>query len=323
MRAQRLNIENSKLYLLSETQLEKIMGEVKKLKPQILVIDSIQTIFSQELESAPGTVAQVRFCAARLVYLAKKHNISTWVVGHVTKEGSLAGPRVLEHLVDTVLYFDSDAALSFRILRSVKNRFGPTHEIGVFEMHEEGLVEIQNPSEHFLSERTDKQVSGNVVISTLQGTRPILVELQTLVSLSQLGNPRRTAVGVDSTRVSLLLAVLEKTSGVHFSAHDVYVNVAGGVRIQETAADLGVLVSLTSSFKEIPISHNIVFIGEVGLSGEVRAIKSVDIRLNEAKKLGFSQCVVPKKNLKSLNKIKELEIFGVSHIDDALKLFFG
>ncbi|MBI2608526.1 MAG: DNA repair protein RadA [Deltaproteobacteria bacterium] len=322
MRAERLGISQKNLFVLSETGLEKVMSHCEKLKPHILVIDSIQTLFSQELESAPGTVSQVRHCAARLMYLAKKNNIATFIVGHVTKEGSIAGPRVLEHMVDTVLYFDSDPTLSFRILRSIKNRFGSTHEIGVFEMQEKGLVEINNPSSFFLSERSEEKNPGSIVVSSLEGTRPILVELQALVSQTSFAAPRRTTLGLDPQRVSLLLAVLEKSSGIILAGHDVYVNVAGGIKIQETASDLGTLLVVMSSFKNVSLPHDVLAIGEVGLSGELRAVRGVDVRVGEAKKLGFKKCVLPQKNLSKLKSIKGIELVGVSNIEKALELFF-
>ena len=322
MRAQRLGVSEESLYVLSETQLETLYTHVEKIKPEILVIDSIQTLFSQELESAPGTVSQVRHCASRLLYLAKKNNIATFLVGHVTKEGSLAGPRVLEHMVDTVLYFDSDASLSFRILRVVKNRFGSTSEIGVFDMQEKGLVEIDNPSSFFLGERAEHHAPGSVVVSSLEGTRPILVELQALVSGTTFVTPRRTTLGVDPMRTSLLLAVLEKTSGIILAGHDVYVNVAGGIRIQETAVDLGIMMAVMSSFKNQALPQDILVMGEVGLSGEIRAVRGAELRINEAKKLGFKKIIVPQKNLLQLKKKMNVELCGISRVQEALSLFF-
>ena len=322
MRAQRLSVSEENLYVLSETQLETLYSHVEKIKPAILVIDSIQTLFSQELESAPGTVSQVRHCTSRLLYLAKKNNIATFLVGHVTKEGSIAGPRVLEHMVDTVLYFDSDASLSFRILRVVKNRFGSTSEIGVFEMQEKGLVEIDNPSSFFLGERTPKPAPGSVVVSSLEGTRPILVELQALVSGTTFATPRRTTLGVDPMRTSLLLAVLEKTSGIILAGHDVYVNVAGGIKIAETAVDLGIMMAVMSSFKNKTLPQDVLVMGEVGLSGEVRAVRGAELRVNEAKKLGFKKIILPQKNLDQLKKKMNLELCGITHVQEALGLFF-
>ncbi|HLD73278.1 MAG TPA: DNA repair protein RadA, partial [Bdellovibrionota bacterium] len=319
---QRLSVSEENLYVLSETQLETLYSHVEKIKPAILVIDSIQTLFSQELESAPGTVSQVRHCASRLLYLAKKNNIATFLVGHVTKEGSIAGPRVLEHMVDTVLYFDSDASLSFRILRVVKNRFGSTSEIGVFEMQEKGLVEIDNPSSFFLGERTPKPAPGSVVVSSLEGTRPILVELQALVSGTTFATPRRTTLGVDPMRTSLLLAVLEKTSGIILAGHDVYVNVAGGIKIAETAVDLGIMMAVMSSFKNKTLPQDVLVMGEVGLSGEVRAVRGAELRVNEAKKLGFKKIILPQKNLDQLKKKMNLELCGITHVQEALGLFF-
>ena len=310
------------LLVFSETHLERIMEQTQKISPHVLVIDSIQTIFSSELESAPGTVAQIRHCAARLMYLAKKNNISTVLVGHVTKEGSLAGPRVLEHLVDTVLYFDNDASLSFRILRATKNRFGSTHEIGIFEMAETGLVEIHNASEFFLSERAQNSQSGTSVVSSVEGTRPFLVEIQSLVSASHLVSPRRTALGVDPTRVSLLLAVLQKAVGVEFSTHDVYVNVAGGLKIQERAVDLGIMLSAYSSFRNKALPNTLCVLGEVGLTGELRPVRMIDSRIQEAAKLGFTKCLIPLKNTKKLKVIKNMEVLGISHIREALEILF-
>ncbi|MBI2026989.1 MAG: DNA repair protein RadA [Deltaproteobacteria bacterium] len=322
LRADRLGASQKSLFVLSETNLERIMDQTQKMSPHVLVVDSIQTIFSSELESAPGTVAQIRHCAARLMYLAKKNNISTILVGHVTKEGSLAGPRVLEHLVDTVLYFDNDASLSFRILRATKNRFGSTHEIGIFEMSEVGLLEIHNASEFFLSERAQNQVAGTAVVASIEGTRPFLVEIQSLVSASHLASPRRTALGIDPTRVSLLLAVLQKAVGVEFSTQDVYVNVAGGLKIQERAVDLGIMLSALSSFRNAPLQHNICVIGEVGLTGELRPVRSIESRIQEATKLGFTKCLIPLKNMKKLKTTNKIEVLGVSHIREAVEILF-
>jgi DNA repair protein RadA/Sms len=288
MRAQRLGVKAESLYVLAETSLDEIIRAADELQPQTIVIDSVQTVYTSELPSAPGSVGQVREVSGRLMLHAKRTGIPTFLIGHVTKDGAIAGPRVLEHIVDTVLYFEGDRGHAFRILRAVKNRFGSTNEIGVFEMKESGLAEVANPSELFLAERP-KDATGSVVVSSLEGTRPILAELQALVALSKLTMPRRTTIGVDYNRVSLLLAVLEKRVGMHLMGMDVFVNVVGGLKIDEPAVDLGVLAAVASSFREKPVPPEMVVMGEVGLAGEVRAISQAEARLKDAAKLGFTR----------------------------------
>jgi DNA repair protein RadA/Sms len=282
-----------------------------------VVIDSIQTVFTAAIESAPGSVSQVRESAGRLMLLAKGSGIPIFLVGHVTKDGSLAGPRVLEHLVDTVLNFEGDSGHAFRILRAAKNRFGSTNEIGVFEMKDAGLCEVANPSELFLTERP-LGVSGSVVVAALEGTRPLLVELQALVSSTSFGNPRRTTIGLDHNRLALLVAVLEKKVGFHLSGHDIFMNAVGGVRLNEPAADLGMIMAVASSHLDKPVDPHTFFIGEVGLSGEVRAVSQPEIRIREAAKLGFKRCVLPAGSLKQV-KVKGVELTGVKKVEEALE----
>jgi DNA repair protein RadA/Sms len=322
MRADRIGVASPGLYVLAENSLEKIMEYIQKLKPRVAVIDSIQTVFTSQIQSAPGSIGQVRESAGKLMVLSKSTGLSTFLIGHVTKEGAIAGPRVLEHIVDTVLYFEGDRGHPYRILRAVKNRFGSTNEIGVFEMKDRGLEEVANPSELFLAERPI-DVPGSVVISSLEGSRPILVELQALVSPSSYGLPRRTAIGVDPNRVSLLVAVLEKKVGMNLAQQDIFVNVAGGVRIDEPAADLGVISAVASSFIDKPIPSKTMVIGEVGLAGEVRGIHQVSVRLKEASKLGFKRCLIPKSNRAHLTGEREaIEIMGVQSVEETLEILF-
>lgn len=321
MRAERLRIDSPALLILSETSLEGILEQVKKIKPAVLVIDSIQTIFSSSIPSAPGSIGQVRECSGALVILAKKSGIVVFLVGHVTKDGAIAGPRMLEHMVDTVLYFEGERDHQFRILRAVKNRFGSTNEIGVFEMGEGGFSEVSNPSEIFLMERP-LQVPGSVVVCSMEGTRPILVELQALVSPSFLAVPRRTAIGVDHNRVALLVAVLEKKMGVKLFNQDIFVNVAGGVHVDEPAVDLGIIAAATSSYKEKAIEAKTVVFGEVGLAGEVRGIAQAEARVKEAGKLGFQRCIVPLSNSRQLSHIKSPQVIGVGSLQECWKVLF-
>ena len=286
-----------------------------------MAIDSIQTVFTEQLSSAPGSIGQVRESAAQLVVHSKAANRATFLVGHVTKDGSFAGPRVLEHMVDTVLYFEGDRGHPFRILRAVKNRFGSTNEIGVFEMKESGLQPVANPSALFLAERPE-EVPGSVVIASIEGTRPILVEVQALVSPTSFGTPRRTTLGFDPNRVAVLIAVLEKKMGVHLLGQDVFVNVAGGVRIDEPAADLGVIAAVASSFLDKPVDPHTLLIGEVGLAGEVRAVSQVDTRVREALKLGFARCILPESSRRQLPALDGAELLGVSSLADAWQLLF-
>jgi len=317
LRAMRMGIDADELYLLAETGIERIIAQIQHLKPCAVIVDSIQTVFTGAIESAPGSVSQVRESAGRLMLTAKGSGIPIFLVGHVTKDGSLAGPRVLEHLVDTVLYFEGDAGHAFRILRAVKNRFGSTNEIGVFEMKDTGLSEVQNPSELFLAERP-LGVSGSVVVAALEGSRPLLVELQALVTSSSYGTPRRTTIGVDHNRLALLVAVLEKKVGLHLSGQDIFLNAAGGVRLNEPSADLAMVMAVASSHLDKAVDPQTVFIGEVGLSGEVRGISQPELRVKEAAKLGFNRCILPAGNLKQV-KVKGVDLVGVKNVDEALQ----
>ena len=321
IRGERLGIHAANLLVLSETSLDKILNELQKLKPSVLVIDSIQAIFTSELQSAPGSISQVRESSARLMQLAKGTGIPIFLIGHVTKEGSIAGPRVVEHMVDTVLYFEGGASHPYRILRAVKNRFGPTNEIGVFEMKESGLEEVLSPSEIFLSERPEN-VSGSVVVPSMEGTRPILVEIQALVTSSSLAIPRRTAIGVDYNRLALLVAVLEKKIGLKLYNQDIFLNVAGGIKVDEPAMDLGITISVASSFLDKPVHPKIVVFGEVGLTGEVRGISQAEVRVREAVRLGFEQCVLPKTNRERMKKGDSIQLRGVDSLREVIKLLF-
>ncbi len=292
MRADRIGISSSQIFVLSETRLESIIHHIKELQPRLVVIDSIQTIYTDSLSSAPGTVAQVRECSARLTLLAKQSALPMFIIGHVTKEGAIAGPRVLEHIVDTVLYFEGDKYQAYRILRAVKNRFGSTNEIGIFEMTDTGLREVLNPSELFLSPHSEG-TPGTILTVTIEGTRPLLVEIQALVSPTVFGMPRRASIGFDLQRLNLLIAVVEKIGGVQLGVSDVYLNVVGGLRIYETAVDLAVASAIVSSFKNIPINRQTVVIGEVGLTGEVRPVSQIERRIKEAKKLGIRKAILP------------------------------
>lgn len=322
MRGERLKVSAGDLFLVPETSLEMILERVRELKPRFLVIDSIQTIFTADLESAPGSVSQVRECAGRLMHLAKGRGVSTFITGHVTKDGAIAGPRMLEHMVDTVLYFEGDAGHPYRILRAVKNRFGSTNEIGVFEMKEGGLAEVPNPSEMFLAERPD-EAPGSVVVPTLEGSRPILVELQALVSVSNFGQPRRTAIGIDPNRVALLVAVLEKKVGLSMLSQDIFFNVAGGVRLSEPGADLGVIAALASSHLNRPVPGKLMLFGEVGLAGEVRAVSRPELRVREAARLGFDRCYLPAGCLKAVDAPPGMELRGVRSVEQALDEVFA
>lgn len=319
IRADRIGTDNGELLVLCETSLENIEDTLKKQKPEIVIIDSIQTMYREEIGSAPGSVSQVRETTSVLMQLAKGLDISIFIVGHVTKEGVVAGPRVLEHMVDTVLYFEGDRNASYRILRSVKNRFGSTNEIGVFEMQEEGLQEVVNPSEYMLTGRPE-DASGSVVVCLLEGTRPVLVEIQALVCDSNFGLPRRTAAGTDYNRVNLLMAVLEKRAGMHLSGSDAYVNVAGGIKVNEPGLDLGIVMAIASSFRNRPVDSRTIIFGEVGLAGEVRAVSQPEIRVNEAIKLGFTTCILPEVCLKKVHKNDKINLIGVSNVGEAIKL---
>ncbi|MCD5397386.1 DNA repair protein RadA [candidate division NPL-UPA2 bacterium] len=319
LRALRLGTSSAELYLVCEIDLEAIESHINKLKPTVVVIDSIQTVYRRELSSAPGSVSQVRESAGSLIYLAKRKGISIFLVGHVTKEGTIAGPRILEHMVDTVLYFEGEVQTDLRILRAAKNRFGSTNEIGIFEMGEGGLKEVPHPSELFLAERLS-DISGSVVVPCLEGTRPLLVELQALVSPSGFSMPRRLVNGVDYNRACLLLAVLEKKGGLHLQSQDIFVSLAGGIRLSEPALDLGMALAVASSFRDILVPSRMVALGEVGLGGEIRAVSRVGIRIKEAVRLGFKQCLISRNNLKGLKLSHNIEFIGVSRIEEALKI---
>jgi DNA repair protein RadA/Sms len=321
MRAERLGIFSEPLFVVSETSLEKILQDIQTLKPSAVVVDSIQTIYSSDLPSTPGSITQVREASSRLLYLAKHLSIPIFLVGHVTKEGFIAGPKVLEHMVDTVLYIEGEANHAFRILRSVKNRFGSTNEIGVFEMKDSGLVEVLSPSEFFLSERT-QHTSGSVVMASIEGSRPILVELQSLVIPTHFGVPRRTTQGVDPNRVSLLVAVMEKRLGMHLLNQDIFLNIAGGIKVEEPGIDLGVIASIASSLKNQAIDPELVVFGEVGLGGEVRGISQSEVRVKEASRLGFKRCLLPKQNQEKIKGGKGIELIGARTVEDAIKIFF-
>ena len=317
IRAERIGNFGDSLKLLCETNLDTIKAVIDREKPQIVVIDSIQTMFNEEVSSAPGSVSQVRESTGVLMQIAKGMGISIFIVGHVTKEGVVAGPRVLEHMVDTVLYFEGDRHAAYRILRGVKNRFGSTNEIGVFEMRQDGLVEVENPSEYMLSGKPEG-ASGSVVACSMEGTRPILLEVQALVCHSNFGIPRRTAAGTDFNRVNLLMAVLEKRLGLKLGDCDAYVNIAGGIKMNEPAIDLGIVLALISSYKDKPIDEKTICFGEVGLSGEVRAVKMAEQRVQEAKKLGFEVCILPEVCRKSMTEVKGIRLVGVSNLLDAM-----
>jgi len=317
MRGQRLGVEHPHLLILAETSLEEILKAVQAIQPAAVVVDSIQTVYTEQLTSAPGSISQVQEVSGQLMWFAKRAGVPVFIIGHVTKEGAIAGPRLLEHIVDTVLYFEGDKGHSYRILRAVKNRFGSTNEIGVFEMKESGLEEVANPSQLFLGERPQGS-PGSVVVSSLEGSRPILVELQALVSATSYAMPKRMANGVDLNRVSLLLAVMEKRLGLHLSGQDVYVNVVGGMHIDEPAIDLGIVAAVTSSLREVAIEPGLLVLGEVGLGGEVRGISQAELRIREAAKMGFKRCLLPERNLAKLEAVEGMELVGINEVGEAL-----
>ncbi len=321
IRSRRLSTSASDMLVVSEVDLESILAMVASVKPQVLVIDSIQTMFSDDLTSAPGSVSQVRESTLRLMLMAKKTGIPTFLIGHVTKEGAIAGPRLLEHMVDTVLYFEGDRNHVFRILRAVKNRFGSTNEIGVFEMKDKGLDEVASPSAVFLAERPVNE-PGSAVTASMEGTRPILVELQALASSTSLATPRRTVLGLDYNKVSLLVAVMEKKLGMHLMGHDIFMNVAGGVKVDEPAVDLGIVASIASSFLDKPIAEGTVVLGEVGLTGEIRAVSHIETRVAESMKMGFTKCFMPQSNLKRMTDMDGMQIAGVRTLTEAIGLMF-
>lgn len=308
-----------KFLFYGETSVELIEEKIQKEKPVFMVIDSIQTMYSEELSAAPGSVSQVREITARIMQMCKKQNITTVIIGHVTKDGSIAGPRVLEHMVDTVLYLEGERYFTYRILRSVKNRFGSTNEVGLFEMREEGMVEVTNPSEILISER-DGNPSGSLVMATMEGTRPMLIEVQALLAPTPFGLPKRTGIGIDYNRLALLMAVLEKRGGLSISNQDAYVNIVSGIKVNEPAADLGIALAVASSYKNVPISKDLVAIGEIGLTGEVRSVSSVEKRIKEAEKLGFKTCIVPENSKKQLKIETKINIIGVRDVREALKV---
>jgi DNA repair protein RadA/Sms len=320
LRAKRLNIiygpnssEESKISIMTETDLDIILNAIDKHAPQVVIVDSIQTTYKSDFDNAPGTITQIRECTAELMQLAKKKNCAIIIVGHVTKDGAIAGPKVLEHIVDTVLQFEGERSYSYRILRAQKNRFGSTNEIGIFEMHDDGLHEVKNPSEIFLSER-EKEITGSVITSSIEGTRPILLEVQALATPSAYGNPQRVATGFDYRRLSILLAVLEKRANLRLSAQNVFLNMAGGLRIEEPAVDLAVCCAIASSYSDKFARNDTVVIGEVGLGGEVRAVSHIDKRIQEASKLGFKNIIVPSNNVKSIKSKASINIIPVADI---------
>ncbi len=321
LRAKRLGASAKGLLILVEVDLENILTRIQEIKPAVAVIDSIQTVYSSALSSAPGSVGQVREASGRLILMAKKTGIPIFLVGHVTKDGSIAGPKVLEHMVDTVLYFEGDSGHAFRVIRGIKNRFGPTHEIGVFEMRDTGLMEVSNPSAFFLSERPEG-AAGSVVVPSMEGTRPILIEVQSLVSPTSFGMPRRTAIGVDHNRVSLLTAVLDKICGVHLGSNDIFLNVAGGVKVDEPAIDLGIVSAITSSFFDRPIAAGTVVFGEVGLTGEIRGISQMEIRIKEAARMGFTRCILPRTLAREMLPEMQIELIKIGSLKELTEHLF-
>lgn len=318
IRADRLNINNDDIMFLGETDIDIIQEAILNTNPKLVIIDSIQTMYSEDITSAAGTVSQVREITARIMRICKENSITTIIIGHVTKDGNIAGPRVLEHMVDTVLYLEGERYFSYRMLRSVKNRFGSTNELGMFEMKNEGMVEITNPSSILISEREDNP-AGSVVVASMEGTRPLLIELQALTSASVFGIPKRTANGFDYNRLAVLIAVLEKKAGLALGGQNVYLNVVSGIKIVEPAVDLGVILACSSSYKNVSIPKDVVAIGEVGLTGEVRAVNMIEKRIKEAEKLGFKKCIIPESNRKLLKDNYKLDIIGVKNINEAIK----
>lgn len=318
LRADRLNIKNDDILFLGETDIDIIDQNIEEVNPKLVIIDSMQTMYSEDISSAPGSVSQVREITSRIMKICKSRKITTIIIGHVTKDGNIAGPRVLEHMVDTVLYIEGERYFSYRMIRGVKNRFGSTNEVGMFEMQEKGMVEITNPSSILISEREDNP-SGSVVVATVEGTRPLLVELQALVTQSVFGLPRRTANGIDYNRLTLLVAVMEKKAGFMLGNQDVYLNVVGGLKVNEPALDLGIILATASSFKNVSIPKGVIALGEVGLTGEVRTINMMEKRLKEAERLGFKKCIIPENNKKLLKESYKLDIIGVKNINEAMK----
>lgn len=318
LRAERLGVKSDKLYIYSQTNFDLIKRQIEEMKPDMLVIDSIQAVYSQNITSSPGSVSQIRECTNILMDIAKNKNITVVVIGHVTKDGNIAGPKVLEHMVDTVIYFEGDRYKSYRLLRCMKNRFGTTNEVGVFNMCDDGLHEISNPSELFLNERTKNITPGSVVIATNEGTRPVLIEIQALVGTTPYPSPRRVSNGIDYNRLLMILAVLEKRIGLNLSKQDVYVNVIGGLEIDEPAADLGVALAVATCARDVIVSPDSVIVGEIGLSGEIRSVNNLDKRIKEAEKLGFKKIIIPKSNKNKREDFKDIEIVPVERLMDAI-----
>ena len=321
IRAERLEASSDNLEILAENNLYNILSVLNKKKFNVVIVDSIQTAFTQELESAPGSVSQIRECTYLFINFAKVSGTSFFLIGHVTKEGAIAGPKILEHMVDTVIYFEGEKSHTYRMLRSVKNRFGSTNELGIFEMRDKGLEEVKNPSRAFLTERR-KDSSGSVVVCSMEGTRPLLLELQALVTRSTFGMPQRVCSGVDYKRVFLLLAILEKRGGIGLSNYDVFVNLAGGVKIEEPALDLGIIVAIASSYRDVPIDPEAVVIGEVGLSGEIRTVNQIERRVKEAEKLGFKRCILSQGSRKDIGKKFSIELVDVRELEETFKKLF-
>lgn len=319
MRAERLNAKSENLFIMAENNLNIIEHNLEGFDPDLIILDSIQTVFTPDIASAPGTVSQIKEGTSRFMRISKKMGISTFVVGHVTKEGSLAGPKIMEHMVDTVLYFEGERYNTYRLIRAVKNRFGSTNELGVFEMSEKGLQELENPSKALIAEKPEN-ASGSVIVSTVEGTRPMLLELQALVSPTSFGIPRRTATGIDFNRVNLLLAVLEKRAGMQIQNQDVYLNIVGGIKINEPSMDLGVILAVASGFRNIPISGEVAVTGEVGLTGEIRGVSYIEKRISECRKLGFKKIIIPKSNYEAVKDVKGIEIWPVENVRQAINM---
>lgn len=319
MRAERLNAKSENLYIMAENNLNIIEHNLEGFDPDLIILDSIQTVFTPDIASAPGTVSQIKEGTSRFMRISKKMGISTFVVGHVTKEGALAGPKIMEHMVDTVLYFEGERYNTYRLIRAVKNRFGSTNELGVFEMSEKGLQELENPSKALISEKPEN-ASGSVIVSTVEGTRPMLLELQALVSPTSFGIPRRTATGIDFNRVNLLLAVLEKRAGMQIQNQDVYLNIVGGIKINEPSMDLGVILAVASGFRNIPINGEVAVTGEVGLTGEIRGVSYIEKRISECRKLGFKKIIIPKSNYEAVKDVKGIEIWPVENVRQAINM---
>jgi DNA repair protein RadA/Sms len=322
MRADRLNLQHDEFYLLTETSMQVIFQEIKKIKPQLLIIDSIQTLESNYIESSPGSVSQIRECAAELQRFAKESNVPVFIIGHITKDGTVAGPKILEHMVDTVLQFEGDRHYAYRILRTIKNRFGSASELGIYEMTGQGMRGVNNPSEILITQK-EEQLSGIAIAATMEGMRPLLIEVQALVTPSVYGTPQRTVTGFDLRRLQLLLAVLEKRGGFHFGVKDVFLNLAGGLKVEDPSIDLAVLSALLSSFEDVPLSHRTCFAGEVGLSGEIRAVNRIEQRIAEAEKLGFEKIIVSRYNLSKLNTRQfQIEVIQMSRVDELYQFLF-